>query len=150
MEKSELPSLDLANFTEVHFSYWTGDDILVVHINAPRPAINEEFGSGWYLRVSNDGSEALGFEVHGVKSKLLDDPLFAPVFRPALAEVRSHADEVDSIIRAAGSVAELPHTSVLVAFVLGYGMAKLEAASPEDFIEVPELGKTFAHPPQAG
>ena len=124
------PRLNLEGFQAIQFSYDRDDDIALVHLDAPRPAMTTELEDGWHLRTA-DG-EIVGLELHGLKRTFLSTPFFAAVFTPAIEEIeaatgRKFFDRDGGDIHAEGPTGAFPRLTHLMILMIGQAVAKYEA-----------------------
>lgn len=126
-----VPRFDIEGFDHVIFSYDVEDDIALVHIDEPRPAVTEEVDDGWYLRLDRD--RIVGLELHGFRRTFLTSPLFGHVVLPALKELedRTGAGTDAESFSAQGSTDEMPRTTHLILYMIGAATAKYESCSRE-------------------
>lgn len=132
IHSSMSPSMDLEGFKRVVFDYEADDDIAFIHFDAPRAAITEEVDDGWYLRLTDD--TVVGMEMHGLRRVFLSQPQFASVFEPAVRELELRAGRpLEAGIVIEGEINDLPRTTHLSIFLVGQGLARLEAIRRRGF-----------------
>lgn len=130
MTTVNVPHFDIESFKAMRFSYSMDDDIAVVHIDQPQPAVTIEVDDGWYLRVAND--EVVGIELHGLQRVFLSNSFYSRMFAPAVQELAEFTGE--SILERAGGVSvsgtieELPRTMHLLIFMIGQATMKYQDA----------------------
>ncbi|MCC7364656.1 MAG: DUF2283 domain-containing protein [Dehalococcoidia bacterium] len=118
------PMLDLAAIRTIEVDYDAEDDLAIIHINGPRPAVTEQVDDGWYLRVAE--LEVVGIELHGLVRMFLSLPWFARVARPALTELEAYAGQpLARLGRVSAASGELPATTHLLIFLIGQAIGRL-------------------------
>jgi hypothetical protein len=131
------PHLNLESFKSMRFRYNVDDDIAVVHIDDPRPAITVEVDDGWYLRVAEQ--EVVGMELHGLQRIFLSSSYYSRVFAPALDELSERAGQpilkITDATTVSGTVEELPQTMHLLIFMIGQATMKYQEDRREEFID---------------
>jgi hypothetical protein len=129
------PRFNLEGFGTLTFHYGADDDIAVIHLDGPKPAVTWEVDDSWYLRVADD--EIVGMELHGLRRIFLSTKLYAALFRDALAELiqRGGSGDLSEGLDVTGSVDELPKTAHLVIFLMGRASEKFDAALREEYAD---------------
>lgn len=123
---SPFPMVDLDGVTRLRFDYDRDDDIALFHMGGPRPAVSEDVGDGWYLRLAGDG--IVGLELHGLRRRLLTTPFYARLFRPALREIERLSGqtlEAERLVIDAAPEA-VPMTTRLLLLLVGQALTRLE------------------------
>jgi hypothetical protein len=119
------PRIDIEGIERVVFAYDTEDDIVYLHIGAPRPALTVEAGDGWNLRMA-DG-EIVGLELHGFCRAVLSTTFFAHVTKPAIKELEQLGGaSFNDGLSVQGSIEELPKTTRLLILMIGFAVSKLQ------------------------
>lgn len=111
----------------LRFDYDRDDDIALFHMGGPRPAVSEDVGDGWYLRLVDDG--IVGLELHGLRRRLLTTPFYARLFRPAIRGVLEMLSgetlEAERMVVDAAPEA-VPMTTCLLLLLVGQVLTRLE------------------------
>jgi hypothetical protein len=135
MAIAPTPSVNLEAFDRITVVYDRDDDIVVFHLDGPRPAITEAVDDSWYLRVADD--VVVGMELHGLRRAFLSTPFYASLFRPAIHELEQAGGRalIEGPLVAEGSTNELPMNSRLVLLLVGQALAKYEALRQREFAD---------------
>ena len=127
---TEIPSPRFAaeGFGRIWFSYESEDDLALAHLDEPREAVTWELGRGWHLRLSEDGDEVVGLELHGLRRMFLNAPPYSGVFAPAIREMEQFTGrKLAGGFLARGTIRQLPRTARLLVFMIGQAIEKHEA-----------------------
>lgn len=127
------PMVDLDGVTHLRFDYDGEDDIALFHMGGPQPAVSEEVGDGWYLRLVGDA--IVGLELHGLRRRLLTTPFYARLFRPAIRElerVSGETLEAERLVVEAAPEA-VPITTRLLLLLVGQALARLETIQRTEY-----------------
>jgi hypothetical protein len=125
--------VDLDGVTRLRFDYDGEDDIALFHVGGPRPAVTEDVGDGWYLRLVDD--EIAGLELHGLRRRLLTTPFYARLFRPAIRELEQLSGqtiEADRLVVDAAPEA-VPMTTRLLLLLVGQALTRLETIQRAEY-----------------
>ena len=121
------PTFDAQSVREIVFSYWgKHDDIASIHINERRAAFMIEGDHGIHLREA-DG-EIVGMDVHDFGRAYPRCAALSRVAIPAIAEIEAFAGcELDERFEVRATAEQLPRTTQMLIFVIGYALATQEA-----------------------
>lgn len=121
------PHLDAEGVRSLCFSYEAEDDIALLHVGEPRPAVTFDLGGGWHLRVDDDDGEVVGMELHGWRQFFLDAPSRVSAVVPAMREVEAFTGRTlrENIV-AVATVEQLPATARLLIDMISEAIALYE------------------------
>ena len=135
------PTFDAQSVREIVFSYWgKHDDIASIHINERRAAFTIEGDHGVQLREAD--CEIVGMDVHDFGRAYPRCAALSRVAIPAIAEIEAFAGrEFDERFEVRATAEQLPLTTQMLIFVIGYALATHEAELRIDFANTAPPGR---------